>query len=155
MLGQQITTGGGEKMAKKLNLGDSKLAFQKPNCQAMLPIEDKNLLEVVHMRREVLGEDKDVIQVEEAEGKITQNLIHEDLENVISNLEAKRHAKKFKHPEGGDDGGLLDVLQKNWQLAVTFLKFQVGKKCRTVDPQGKIGNVGERIVITVTVFNHQ
>ena len=53
-------------MAKKLNLGDSKLAFQRPNCQAMLPTEDKNLPEVVHMRREVFGKDKDVIQINKA-----------------------------------------------------------------------------------------
>ena len=50
-LDKRRTTGGGEKMAKKLNLGDSKLAFRKPNCQAMLPTEDKNLPEVVHIRR--------------------------------------------------------------------------------------------------------
>ena len=44
------------------------------------------------MRREVLGEDKDVIQVEEAEGKITQNLIHKVLELVTSIPEAKRNS---------------------------------------------------------------
>ena len=64
-------------MTKKLNLGDSKLTFQKPNCQAMLPTEDKNLPEMIHMRREILGEDKDVIHVDKVERKITQNLIHQ------------------------------------------------------------------------------
>ena len=63
-------------MAKKLNLRDSKLAFWKPNCQAMFPPEDKNLSEMIHMRREIFGEDKDLIRVDEAEWKITQNLIH-------------------------------------------------------------------------------
>ena len=99
------------------------------------------------MRREVLGEDKDVIHIEEAGGKITQNLIHEALENVTSVSEAKRHAKKFEHPKGGDDSGLLDVLRRNWHLIVSFLKVQFGKHCRTVNPQGEIGNVWERIVI--------
>ena len=41
-------------MAKKLNLGDSKLAFRTTNCQAMLLSEDKNLSEMIHMRREIL-----------------------------------------------------------------------------------------------------
>ena len=41
----------------------------------MLLTEDKNLLEVVHIRREVLGDDKDVIHVDKAEGKITQNFL--------------------------------------------------------------------------------
>ena len=121
-------------MAKKLKLGDSKLAFWKPNCQAMLLSEDKNLPEVVHMRREVLGEDKDVIHSDKAEGKITQTLIHEALEGVTSVPEAKRHSKKFKHFEGGDDGGLLDVFMRNWHLIVSFLKVQLGKHCRTVNP---------------------
>ena len=85
-------------MTKKLNLGDSKLTFQKPNCQAMLPTEDKNLPEMIHMRTEILGENKDVIYLEKAEGKITQNLIHKALERDTSIPEAKRHAKKFKHP---------------------------------------------------------
>ena len=100
MLGQWRTARGRKKMAKRLNLGDSKLSFWKLNCQALLPTEDKNLPEMVHMRREILGEDKDVIHKDEAEGEITQNLIHKALEPVNSVPEAKRHAKKFKHPKG-------------------------------------------------------
>ena len=93
-------------MSKKLDLGDRKLAFQKPNCQAMLPTEEKNLSEMIHMRKETPGEDNDVIQVDEAERKITQNLIHKALErvSVTSISEAKGHTKKFEHPKGSDDG---------------------------------------------------
>ena len=134
-------------MAKKLNLGDSKLAFRKSNCQATLPTEDKNLPEMIHMRRDVLGEDKDVIQVDKAEGKITQNLIHKALEHVAGVSEDKRPAKKFKHSKGGDDGGLFDILQRNRHLIVTFLKVQIGKHCRTVYFQGEISDFGERIAI--------
>ena len=61
MLKQWRTTGGREKTAIKLYLGDRKLPFQKPNCQAMLPTEDKNLSKMIHMRIEILGEEKDVI----------------------------------------------------------------------------------------------
>ena len=138
-------------MAKKLNLGDSKLAFWKPNCQAMLPTEDKNLQEVVHMRREVFGEDKDVIHGDEAEGKITQNLIHKALDHVTSVPASKRHAKKFEYPAGGDDGGFLDVLQRNWHLIVSFLKVQFGKHFKPINPRVKISDV--KLRITVTVFN--
>ena len=87
-------------MAKKLNLGDSKLAFWKPNCQAMLPTEKKNLSEMIHIRREIPREDKNVIHVDKAEWKITQNLIHKALEHVTNISEVKGHAKKFEHPEG-------------------------------------------------------
>ena len=103
MLRERRTIGGGVK--KKLNLGNNKLAFHKPNCQAMLSKEYKNLPKVIHMRREVSAEDK-----YEAEWKITQNLIHEVLERVTSVPEAKRYSKKFQHSKRGDDGGLLDVL---------------------------------------------
>ena len=120
MLGQRRTAGGGEKMAKKLNLGDSKLTFWKPNCQAMLLTEDKNLLEMVHMRREILGEEKDIVHLDKTEGKITQNLIHKVLKWFTSLPEAKRYAKKFEHPEGGDDGGLLNILRSNRPLIVPF-----------------------------------
>ena len=118
-----------------------------PNCQAMLPTEDKNLWEMIHMRREIPGEDKDVIHVDVAERKITQNLIHKGLETVASISEAKGHAKKFEHPKGGDDGGLLDVLRRNWHLIITFLEVQLGEHRRSFNPRGKIGNVGERILI--------
>ena len=86
-------------MAKKLNLGDSKLAFLKPNCQVMLPTEDKNLLEMIHMRREILGEDKDVINVDEAEWKIAQNLIQKVLEHVTSFLRPKGMQKNLNIPK--------------------------------------------------------
>ena len=134
-------------MAKKFNLGDSKLAFRKPNCQATFQTKDKNLSEMIHMRREILGEDKDVIHVDKAEGKITQNLIRKALERVTSVSEAKEPAKKFKHHKGGDDGSLLYVLQKNWHLIVTFLEVHFGENFRSIDPRGKIANVGKRIMV--------
>ena len=59
--------------------------IRKPSCQAMVLTEYKNLLEVVNMRRAVLGEVKDVIHVDEAERKINQNLIHEVSEHVTRN----------------------------------------------------------------------
>ena len=52
------------------------------------------------MKREILGKDKDVIHVDEAEQKITQNLIHKVLEPVISVSKSKGHAKEFEHPKG-------------------------------------------------------
>ena len=67
---------------------------------------------MIHMKREILREDKDVIHVDKAEQKITQNLIHKVLEHVTSVSGAKEHAKKFEHPKGGDDSGLLEVLRE-------------------------------------------
>ena len=120
-------------MSKKLNLGDRKLTFQKPDCQAMLYTEDTILLEMILMRREILGEDMNIIHVDKTEGKITQNLIHKALKHVASVSEAKGHAKELEHPKGGDDGGLLDVLQRNRYLIVTFLEVQLGEHFRSLN----------------------
>ena len=87
-------------MSKKLDLGECEFALGKPNCQAMLLTDDKNLLDVIHMRREILGEDKNVIHIDEAEWKITQKFIHKALECVTGIPEAKGHAQEFKHPKG-------------------------------------------------------
>ena len=98
MLGQGRTTDGGEKMSKKLDLGDSKLAFQKPDCQAMLPAEDKNLSKMIHMRREILEKDKDVIHVDKAERKITQ-IIHKVLELIPLFLRLKGMQRNLNIPK--------------------------------------------------------
>ena len=80
---------------------------------------------MIHMRREILGEDKDVIHVDKAEWKINQNLIHKTLEPVISVSEATGHVNECEHPKGDDNGGLLDVLRRNQYLIVTFLENTV------------------------------
>ena len=85
-------------MAKKLDLGDSKLAFQKPDCQAMLPAEDKNLSKMIHMRREILEKDKDVIHVDKAERKITQ-IIHKVLELIPLFLRLKGMQRNLNIPK--------------------------------------------------------
>ena len=56
----------------------------------MLLTEDKNLLKGIHMRREILGEDKNVIHIDKTEWKITQNLIYQVLERVTVTI--------FNHP---------------------------------------------------------
>ena len=43
--------------AQKLNLGDGKLALGQPNHQPILLTEEKNLLELVNMRRKIPAED--------------------------------------------------------------------------------------------------
>ena len=65
VLGQRRTTGGGEKVPKKLNLGDCKIALGQPDC--LIPTEDKNLLEVVNMRRKILAEDKNIGHINKTE----------------------------------------------------------------------------------------
>ena len=53
MLGQRRTTGGGEKVSKKLDLGNGEVALGQPDCQPMLLTEDKDLWEVVNVRGKI------------------------------------------------------------------------------------------------------
>ena len=86
-----------------------------------LIFKPRYLSEVINMRRKILGEDKNVIHIDETEWNITQNLIYKALEHVTSIPKAKRHAQELKHPEGGDDGSLLDVL---WSKRYPVISLQ-------------------------------
>ena len=48
---------------KKLNLENT---LREANCEAMFPAEMEDLWEVVHMGREILAEDEDVIHEDKA-----------------------------------------------------------------------------------------
>ena len=54
-------------MSKKLNLGYSKFMLGQPDCQPMLPTEEKNLSEVVNMRGKNPAEDKNVVHINKTE----------------------------------------------------------------------------------------
>ena len=82
----------GAQCFNKENNQWQKEGVQETQSWGQLPTEDKHLLEMIHMRREIPGEEK------EAEWKITQNLIHKGLEHVTSVSEAKGHGKEFQHP---------------------------------------------------------
>ena len=68
MLHQGRTTRGGEKMPKKLDLGDSKFTLGEANCESMIPAGTKDLSEVEDMGGELLAEDEDIIHVDKTEG---------------------------------------------------------------------------------------
>ena len=49
------------------NLGHGELAFGQPDHQPMLLEEEKNLMEVVHMRGKISAEDEDVVNIHKTE----------------------------------------------------------------------------------------
>ena len=79
-------------MAKKHNLGDSKLTLRKAKCETMLPAETEDFTEVVYMGGEILAEDENLVNVDRAEGQFSQDKVHHMLESIPSILEAKQHA---------------------------------------------------------------
>ena len=71
-------------MTTKLNLRNHKLALGKANGEAMLPAETEDLLEVIHMGREVLAEDGNDLNLDKTEGKLTQDEVHHMLKGVFA-----------------------------------------------------------------------
>ena len=70
-------------MTKKLDLGNSKLAFGEANGEAMFRAES-DFSEFIHMRGEILAEDENIIHKDKAEGQLTQNKVHPSLKGVPS-----------------------------------------------------------------------
>ena len=134
-------------MAKEHDLGNSKLTLGKANGEAMLPAETKNLLEVIHVGGEVLGEDQDIVQVDKTDGNITQNKVHHALKGVSSVLKPKRHPQKFEHSKGSNDGSLLNVLEGHRNLIISFLKVQLGEHSCARFPGSEVSNIWKRIPI--------
>ena len=81
-------------MAKVLDLGSSKITLGKANGKAMLPAETINLPEVIHVGGEVLKEDQDIVNINETEGKFTQNKVHYELKGVSSVSKSKKASLK-------------------------------------------------------------
>ena len=66
----------------------------------MLPAEIKNILEVIHVGGEVLGEDQDIIHVDETEGKFTQNKVNHALKVFPAFRSTKDILKNSNIPKG-------------------------------------------------------
>ena len=56
--------------------------------------------------------------------KGTETTEREGLDNIAGIPEPEGKAEKLKHPEGGDDGRLGDVLGGHGNLVVTLLQVQ-------------------------------
>ena len=73
------------------------------------------------MGREVFADDENIINVDKTEGKITQDEVHHALKGVLSIPKAKGHPQKLKHPKGGDNSCLLNVLRGHRNLIIPLL----------------------------------
>ena len=113
----------------------------------MLPAETKNLLEVIDVGGEVLGEDQDIIHEDKTERKLTQNKVHHVLKGVSSVSESNGHPQKFKHSKGRDNSSLLNVLGGHMNLIISLLKVQLGEHSCTQYPGGEVSNIQKRIPI--------
>ena len=111
----------------------------------MFPEETKNLPEFIQVGGEVLGEDQDIIHVDER--KLTQDTIHHVLKGVTSVSESKGHPQKLENSKGSDDSSLLNVLRGHRNLIIPLLKVQLGEHSCTRYPGGEVSDIQKRILI--------
>ena len=126
-------------MVNEFNLGNRKFTLGK----VMLPAVKKNTSRVIHVGGEVLGEDQDIVHVDETERKLTQNKGHHLLKGVTST----RGILKLEHSEGSDESSLLNVLGGHRNLIIPLLKVQLGEPSWTRYPGGEVSNIRKRIPI--------
>jgi hypothetical protein len=61
-----------------------------------------------------------IIQVRKNEREVAKQLVHEALEGLSCICQTEGHKQILEQAEGGDDGGLLDVLSGHGDLMVPF-----------------------------------
>jgi hypothetical protein len=91
--GQGTETGGGDMMAKAINLWDCECAFCRINAKA---VGSQHLFEVEEMFVMVLAENENVVEINENEGEGAEKGIHESQESLSSIFETERHEMEFK-----------------------------------------------------------
>ena len=93
-------------MSKIHNLRSSKNTLLKVDGEAVEAAEVEDVAEVKLMISQGVGENQNIIQVDEAEWQITKDSVHHPLKRLSSIPEAKRKAKKLKEAKSGEDGNL-------------------------------------------------
>ena len=70
---------------------------------------------------------ENVVEVDENEGDVAKDAIHQPLKCLGGILEPKGHAEKLPEPEGSDDGRLGDVCRCYGDLVVAAHQVHLGE----------------------------
>ena len=111
MLVTKSKTGVGNQVAKVLYLGSSKHTFLQVDGEALEAAKIEDTAEILLMRFHKVGENQDIIKIDETKWKLTKDLVHHPLESLGGVPEAKGKTGNSKRPKG-------------WMLA--FLGMLVG-----------------------------
>ena len=93
------------------------------------------------------GEDKDVIDVGDAEGEIAEDGVYHPLKGGTSVAKAKTGVVESIGDEGRGDGGLSDVVWMHGDLVVALQEVQFGEYLLPVEVGGDVCDVGQRVVV--------
>jgi hypothetical protein len=68
--------------------------------------------------------DKNVVQVDEGEGQVAKQRLHQALKSHARDLETERHTDELKKSKRRDDSRLGDIGSGYWDLQVALLQVQ-------------------------------
>ena len=93
------------------------------------------------------GEDKDVVDIGDAEGEIAKDGVYHPLKGGTSVVKAKIGVVEGVGAEGRGDGGLRDVVWMHGDLVVAVQEVQFGEYLCPVEVGGDVCDVGKREVV--------
>ena len=70
---------------------------------------DQHFPQVLLVLGFVAAGNENIVQIDEREGQVPENLVHETLESLSAILHPERHPEVLEQPERGYNGCLLDV----------------------------------------------
>ena len=107
-------------VSKKLDGCHTELGLVCVDLDAIIlqPLED--LVEVLLVASFIRTGDEEIVDVGEAEGQTSKDLVDEALEGLCCIPQSKRHPDVFEQSKRCDDGCLRDVIRMNWNLVEGF-----------------------------------
>ena len=91
--------------------------------------------------------DKNIVDVGNAEGEITEDIIHHALEDGPDVSEAEAGVVKCVCTKGRGDSSLRNVGRINGDLIVTLKEVQLQEDFRPMKIGCDVGDVGERVMV--------
>ena len=106
-------------MTQKGDLTSTKDTLFSINSQAGSPKAGENSRKVLGVGGIVGAGNQYVVQIDEREGKIPENTVHQPLECLGRVFEPEWHPQKLKETKWGDDSRLRHVLVRHGYLMIT------------------------------------
>ena len=93
------------------------------------------------------GEDKDIIDVGDAEGEIAEDSVYHPLKGGTNIVKAKIGVVEGVGAKGRGNGGLWDVVRMHGDLVVALQEVQFEEYLRPMEVGGDICGVWKRVVV--------
>ena len=102
---------------------------------------------MVKMGVKVRTGNEDIVQIDENEGKSTEDAVHQTLECLGRILKTKGHSQEFKEPKRRNNGGLRNVCFIHGDLVVSSNQVYHRENCSSSCGSGERLDMWQRIPI--------